>query len=72
MWLTPISVTLRTRPCDSSGSPSEKRRTSSAYSCAVTRVGTEDFLRGSGAAWREHLWTEGAARGTRERLGAGR
>ena len=55
IWLTWMRVTFRTRPLDSKGSPSDSRRTSSANSSSVTRVGMEAFFRASGAAWSEHL-----------------
>ena len=55
IWLTWMMVTFRTRPLDSKGSPSDRRRTSSANSSSVTRVGMEAFFRASGAAWSEHL-----------------
>jgi len=55
IWLTWMRVTFRTRPLDSNGSPSDSRRTSSANSSSVTRVGMEAFFRASSAAWSEHL-----------------
>jgi hypothetical protein len=55
IWLTWMRVTFRTLPLDSNESPSDSRRTSSANSSSVTRVGMEAFFRASGAAWSEHL-----------------
>jgi hypothetical protein len=61
IWFTWMRVTFRTRPLDSNGSPSDNRRTSSANSSSVTRVGMEDFFRASGAAWSEHLDGKGGS-----------